>query len=94
MLEKIEKVIEEKVRPSLLSHEGDVQIVDFTDGILRIRLTGQCSGCPSAKLTTEELIGKTVMSEIPEVTDVVLVNEVNPELLDFAKKLLNHRIER
>ncbi len=94
MLEKIEKVIEEKVRPSLLSHEGDVQIVDFTDGILRIRLTGQCSGCPSAKLTTEELIGKTVMSEIPEVTDVVLVNEVNPELLDFAKKLLNHQIER
>ncbi|MCD8121473.1 MAG: NifU family protein [Clostridiales bacterium] len=94
MLGKIEKVIEEKVRPSLLSHEGDVQIVDFTDGILRIRLTGQCSGCPSAKLTTEELIGKTVMSEIPEVTDVVLVNEVNPELLDFAKKLLNHQIER
>ena len=91
--EKIEKVLEDKVRPSLLDQEGNVRIVDFTDGILRIRLTGQCSGCPSARLTTEELIGKSVMEEIPEVKDVVLVNEVSPELLDFAKKILNHQME-
>lgn len=94
MLEKIEKVLEEKVRPSLLNHEGNVQVLEFEDGILKIRLTGQCSGCPSAKLTTEELIGKTVMEEIPEVKDVVLVNEISPELLDFAKKILNHQLER
>lgn len=93
MLEKIEKVLEEKVRPALLDHEGNVQIVSFEDGVLRIRLTGHCSGCPSAKLTTEELIGKEVMGAIPEVKDVILVNQVSPELLDFAKKLLNHQIE-
>ena len=93
MLENIEKVLEEKVRPQLLSHEGNVKIVEFTEeGILKIRLTGQCSGCPSAQITTEELIAKTVMDEIPEVKDVVLINEVSPELLDFAKKLLNHQI--
>lgn len=94
MLEKIEKVLEEKVRPALLDHEGNVQIVSFEDGILKIRLTGQCSGCPSAQITTEELIAKKVMDEIPEIKDVVLVNEVSPELLEFAKKLLNHQVER
>ncbi len=94
MLDKIEKVLEEKVRPRLLEHEGNVQIVELTeDGILRIRLTGQCSGCPSAKITTEELIGSAVMEEIPEIKDVVLVNEVSPELLEFARKLLNHQVE-
>lgn len=93
MLERIEKVLEEKVRPSLLEHEGNVQIVSFEDGILRIRLTGQCSGCPSAQITTEELIGKKVMDEIPEVKDVILVREINPELLAFAKKLLSHQAE-
>ena len=53
IIEKIEAVLEEKVRPSLLAHEGNVQILEFTDGILKIRLTGQCAGCPSARLTTE-----------------------------------------
>ena len=83
MIKRIEQVLEEKVRPALLSHEGDVQIVEYADGVLKIRLTGHCSGCPSARLTTEELIAA-------EVKEVVLVNEVSPELLDFARKLLNH----
>lgn len=94
MIEKIENVLEEKVRPKLLAHEGNVKVIAYEDGILRIRLTGQCSGCPSAKITTEELIGNAVKSEIPEVQDVVLANEVNPELLEFAKKILNHQIAR
>lgn len=91
MYNKIEKVLEEKVRPSLLAHEGNVKIVSYENGILKIKLTGQCSGCPSAQLTTEELIAKTVMEEIPEIQDVILVNEISPELLDFAKKLLNRK---
>ena len=90
MYDKIEKVMEEKVRPSLMAQEGNVKILSFEDGVLKIRLTGQCSGCPSAQLTTEELIAKTIKEEIPEVQDVVLVNEVSPELLDFARTLLSH----
>ena len=41
-------------------------------------------------MTAEELIAAEVQKEIPEVKEVVLVNEVSPELLDFARKLLNH----
>ena len=93
MIERIEEVLEKKVRPALLSHEGDVQIVEYADGVLKIRLTGHCSGCPSARLTTEELIAAEVQKEIPEVKEVVLVNEISPELLDFARKLLNHNHE-
>lgn len=94
IIEKIEAVLEEKVRPSLLAHEGNVQILEFTDGILKIRLTGQCAGCPSARLTTEELIGKTVMDELPQVQDVVLVNEVFATLssdeLNFYRIILSN----
>lgn len=93
MLERIEKVLEERVRPALLAHEGNVQVVGFEDRVLKIRLTGQCSGCPSAQLTTEELIAKEIRDAIPEIKDVVLINEVNPELLEFARKLLNHEVE-
>jgi len=91
MIERIEKVLEQDVRPSLLSHEGNVQIVSYKEKskILRVRLTGQCSGCPSAQLTTEEVIEKAVKEKIPEVEQVLLVHEVSSELLDMARKILS-----
>lgn len=90
MLKEIETVLEEDVRPYLLEHEGNVQIEEYKDGILKVRLTGPCSGCPSAALTTEELIAEAVKGRIPEVKDVVLVNEVSDDLIAMAKKLMSH----
>lgn len=89
MTEKIEKVLDEKVRPFLKKHGGNVEIVSFQEHILKIRLSGQCSGCPSAQITAQELIGETVKNEIEDVRDVVLVCEINPELTDLARKILS-----
>ena len=86
MNEKIEKVLEEYVRPRLLEHEGDVQIVGYTDKVLKVRLLGKCSGCPSASLTTEELIAAEVKEHIPEIE-----NEVSQELLDMARQIMQSR---
>ena len=93
MIERINEVLEEKVRPALLSHEGDVQIVEYADEVLKIRLTGHCSGCPSARLTTEELIAAEVQKALEYLKTEMEVNEISPELLDFARKLLNHNHE-
>jgi len=90
MISKIEKVLDEKVRESLYSHGGDVEIKSFENGILRVKLLGQCSSCPAAKATNEDLIKYNVMEEIPEVKDVILVEEVSEELLDMARKILKH----
>lgn len=90
MIQKIEAVIDEKVRPALLAHEGDVQVLSYQDGICRIRLTGKCAGCPSASITTEELIAEKIRNALPEVKDVVLVQEVSEELQDLARRILNH----
>ena len=90
IIEQIEGVMYTDERPQLRENHGDVEVLSCEDGICRIRLLGQCSGCPSARLTTEELIGKAVMEKLPQIKDVVLVQETSDELMDFAKKLLNH----
>ncbi|WP_294148612.1 NifU family protein [uncultured Clostridium sp.] len=94
MMEQIEKVLEQDVRPTLLAHEGNVQIVTFDEETrtLRVRLTGQCSGCPSAQLTTEEVIEKKIKEKLPMVKHVLLVHEVSGELLNLARKILNHEL--
>lgn len=91
MLKQIERVLEENVRPKLLEHEGDVKVVAYDDGILKVRLLGHCSGCPSASLTTEELIAAEVKGKIPEIKDVILVNEVSQSLIDMAKQIMASR---
>ena len=90
MQKEIEKILDEYVRPKLLEHEGGVEAVEYKDQILRVRLTGRCSGCPSAMLTTEEMIKGEVQAHLPEVRDVVLVTGVSDDLIAEARKLLSH----
>ncbi|MEG2188874.1 MAG: NifU family protein, partial [Christensenella sp.] len=56
LLAKIEQVLETEVRPELGGHEGDIEVVDFADGVLKVRFLGACSNCPSASLTLESVV--------------------------------------
>ena len=91
-LDNIQRILEEDVRPALMAQEGDVELISYESQVVKVKLHGKCSGCPSAYLTTEELIAAKIKEKMPEVKDVVLVPEVNPELLDFARRILNHEI--
>lgn len=90
IVEKIELILDQAVRPQLAEHHGNVRIVKYDRGILQIRLTGQCSGCPSALLTTEEIIAETIKSNLPEITDVRLVTGVSDELIAQARAILHN----
>ncbi len=91
MLEKVMDIIERRVRPKLMEHEGDVRVLSIDDGICKVQLTGKCAGCPSAFLTTEELIEAEIKAECPEIRQVVLVDNTSEELIVFAKKILSHK---
>ena len=90
LMREIHRVIEERIRPQLLRHNGDMEIVNFSDGVLRFRLTGHCAGCPSADLTTEELVQAELVREIPAIKRAVLVREVAASLIDQASAILRH----
>ncbi|AIS52769.1 nitrogen-fixing NifU domain-containing protein [Thermoanaerobacter kivui] len=73
MRERVEEVLE-LLRPSLQSDGGDVELIDVTDdGIVKVRLTGACGGCPFATLTLKEGIERALKEEIPEVKEVIAV---------------------
>lgn len=88
ILERIEWVLEEQVRPNLALHGGNIRSLDCKDGVYRFQLTGQCAGCPSAMLTTENLIRSALLESLPKLKDAVLVGGVSQELLDQARAVL------
>jgi Fe-S cluster biogenesis protein NfuA len=71
--EKVEAVLS-KVKPLLQRDGGDVELVDVQpDGVVKVRLTGACSGCPMSTLTLKNAIEETIKKEIPEVKSVIQV---------------------
>ena len=65
MIKEIEQVLEEKVRPALLSHEGDVQIVEYADGVLKIRHAADvCRLLRDVQDKVKEQFGVTLEPEV------------------------------
>jgi Fe-S cluster biogenesis protein NfuA len=70
MRDQVEKALE-KIRPSLQADGGDVQLVEVSeDGIVKVKLTGACRGCPMSELTLKMGIEKALKQAVPEVKEV------------------------
>ncbi len=92
--QRVERVIAEKVRPTLAGHDGDLEIVSLEDGVLKVRFLGACQNCPSASATLEGIVSAEVKDTIPEIADVILVTGVSDETIGMAKQILRQRRER
>ena len=92
LVNRIERVLDERVRPQLALHQGDIELVDCDgEGVLRVRLIGQCAGCPSASLTAQMLVAEEVRAQVPEVSQVLLLGGVSDGLLVEARELMARR---
>ncbi len=87
--EDIEKVLDEKVRPGLALHGGDIAIERFEAGVLYVRLLGNCVGCMSADTTMTELVESELRSAFPELKEVSLITGVSDDLIAQARDILN-----
>lgn len=74
------------VAPYLRSHGGDVELLAVEDGVVRLRLEGSCSGCPSSAVTLKDSVEEAIVKAAPEVERVEAegaTEELKPELLQI-----------
>ncbi len=72
MREKVEAALAQ-IRPALQADGGDVELVDVTDGVVKLQLKGACSGCPMSTMTLKMGIERSLKEQIPEIKEVVAV---------------------
>ena len=72
MKEKVEKSLE-RVRPFLAADGGSVELVEVNDGVVKVRLTGACGGCPMATMTLKNFVEREIKKQVPGVKEVVAV---------------------
>ena len=62
-----------KIRPMLQRDGGDIELVEITDGVVKVRLTGACKGCPMSQMTLKQGVEKLLMKEVPGLKSVEAV---------------------
>ena len=70
IIDKINEVLDSKIRPAVAKDGGDITFKSFTDGVVTVELKGSCSGCPSSIMTLKQGVQNLLCHYIPEVKSV------------------------
>jgi Fe-S cluster biogenesis protein NfuA len=70
--ERVEAVIT-RIRPVIQADGGDIELLEVVDNKARIRMSGNCIGCPSAQMTLFMGVEMALKEEIPEFEELVVV---------------------
>lgn len=68
-VEEIKKILN-KIRPYLNSEGGDLEYLDFKDGVVYIRMLGACVDCGALDSTLKDGIEALLVENVAEVIEV------------------------
>jgi len=104
IVNEIEKILKDKVKPSVAAHSGEIKFISFQEGVVKLLLSGSCSGCAMSKVTLHRGVENMLKHYIPEVQSII--GEDDEEAKDQGytpyfpkdaepdwKKLAGHRYE-
>lgn len=72
IIDQIKQVIDEEIKPMLYADGGNIEFVEYADGVLKVRLRGACAGCDFSKFTIEG-IEKMMKEKITDIKKVISI---------------------
>ncbi|UBM60158.1 NifU family protein [Marinilongibacter aquaticus] len=73
LIERVEAALD-NVRPYLEADGGNVNVVDITDGVVKLELIGACGSCPMSSMTFKAGLEESILKAVPEITRVEALN--------------------
>ena len=106
IVKDIESVLKDKVAPSVAAHKGEIKFISFHKGVVRLLLSGSCSGCAMSKITLERGVEHVLKHYVPEVQALIGEDDEKAEEQGYTpylpkdkneepdwKKLVRHEYE-
>lgn len=72
LIEQAESLADALIRPTLNRDKGDIEILSLKDGVLKLKFLGHCAGCPYAQNTLQNVIAKTLLRYLPQISEITL----------------------
>ncbi|NQE45465.1 Fe/S biogenesis protein NfuA [ANME-1 cluster archaeon GoMg2] len=87
MLEEVKGVIEKDIRPLLEMEGGSIELEGVDDdGVVKVRLTGACAGCPMSQYTLVNFVEATLKDKVPEVKGVISVDDAKARFEELLRR--------
>lgn len=86
IITEIKEVLEERINPAVEAHGGSVDFLSFEAGVLKLQMSGACSGCSGSTSTIKFGVENMMTYFVPEVKEIVSVDEVNSTVAPFYPK--------
>ena len=67
---QIKDVLDNKIRPAVAKDGGDIKFISFENGVVKVKLQGSCSGCPSSLMTLKQGVQNLLKHYVKEVNSV------------------------
>jgi Fe-S cluster biogenesis protein NfuA len=71
--DQVEHIITKEIAPNLQADGGNIELIDVEDGVVKVKLTGSCAGCPMSRMTLQWGVEKVLKQKIPGVKRVEAV---------------------
>ena len=75
MRQKIQKLLDKEINPSVASHGGKIEVVDYMNRIVYIKMSGGCQGCASSQATLKGGVERAIFNAIPKIREIIDVTE-------------------
>jgi len=87
MLEEVKGVIEKDIRPLLEMQGGSIELEGVDDdGVVKVRLTGACAGCPMSQFTLVNFVEATLKDKVPGVKQVVATDDAKARFEELLRR--------
>ena len=87
MLEEVEGVIEKDIRPLLEMQGGSIELEGVDDdGVVKVRLTGACAGCPMSQFTLVNFVEATLKDKVHGVKQVIATDDAKARFEELLRR--------
>ena len=69
LIDEVKKIIDE-IRPNLQADGGGIELIDVADGVVKVKLTGACAGCPMSQMTLKMGVERYLKTKLPGIKRV------------------------
>ncbi|XP_052262823.1 NFU1 iron-sulfur cluster scaffold homolog, mitochondrial-like isoform X2 [Dreissena polymorpha] len=71
----IKELLDTRIRPTVQEDGGDIVFMGYEDGVVKLKMQGSCTGCPSSTVTLKNGIQNMLQFYVPEITEVIQVED-------------------
>ncbi|XP_076275905.1 NFU1 iron-sulfur cluster scaffold homolog, mitochondrial-like [Rhynchophorus ferrugineus] len=97
-VQMIKELLDTRIRPTVQEDGGDIIFMGYEDGIVKLKMQGSCSSCPSSVVTLKNGVQNMLQFYIPEVVAVEQVTDkcdaVSEQVFDELEEKLKEKNEK